>query len=161
MVHAAGNDGKDIGEEDNYPSPQYPSMSTKFTNWIEVGASTRYKKALAASFSNYSDKLVDIYAPGLEIYSTVPQSEYEESQGTSMAAPMVTGLAALLKSYFPSLTMFQIKDIILQSGQDVKEMDTPIPGGEEAVPFGKLCITGSIANTYNAVKLAEEVSAGK
>ncbi len=161
LVHAAGNDGKDIGEEDNYPSPQYPSMSTKFTNWIEVGASTRYKKALAASFSNYSDKLVDIYAPGLEIYSTVPQSEYEESQGTSMAAPMVTGLAALLKSYFPSLTMFQIKDIILQSGQDVKEMDTPIPGGEETVEFGKLCITGSIANTYNAVKLAEEVSAGK
>ncbi|MBK6527632.1 MAG: S8 family serine peptidase [Crocinitomicaceae bacterium] len=99
--------------------------------------------------------------PGLEIYSTVPQSEYEESQGTSMAAPMVTGLAALLKSYFPSLTMFQIKDIILQSGQDVKEMSTPLPGDEVSVPFGSLCITGSIANTYNAVKLAEEVSAGK
>ncbi|MBI3134325.1 MAG: S8 family peptidase [Bacteroidetes bacterium] len=161
LIHAAGNDGKDIGEEDNYPSPQYPSMSTRFTNWIEVGASTRYKKALAASFSNYSDKLVDIYAPGLEIYSTVPQSEYEESQGTSMAAPMVTGVAALLKSYFPKLTMFEIKDIILQSGQDVSDRITPLPGDTKEVPFGALCITGSIANVYSAVLLAEEMSAKK
>lgn len=156
LVHAAGNDGKDIGEEDNFPSPQYPSMSSRFTNWIEVGASTRYKKLLAADFSNYSDKLVDIYAPGLEIYSTVPQSEYEESQGTSMAAPMVTGLAALLKSYFPELTMIQIKDIILQSGQDVSDKITPLPGDGREVPFGALCITGSIANVYSAVLLAQE-----
>ncbi|MBK9192646.1 MAG: S8 family peptidase [Crocinitomicaceae bacterium] len=161
LIHAAGNDGKDISEEDNYPSPQYPSMSTRFTNWIEVGASTRYKKALAASFSNYSDKMVDIYAPGLEIWSTVPQSEYEESQGTSMAAPMVTGLAALLKSYYPKLTMFEIKDIILASGQDVSEMITPLPGDTQEVPFGALCITGKIANTYTAVEMAEEMHAKK
>jgi len=161
LIHAAGNDGKDISEEDNYPSPQYPSMSTRFTNWIEVGASTRYKKALAASFSNYSDKMVDIYAPGLEIWSTVPQSEYEESQGTSMAAPMVTGLAALLKSYYPKLTMFEIKDIILASGQDVSDRITPLPGDTQEVPFGALCITGKIANTYSAVEMAEEMHAKK
>lgn len=161
LVHAAGNDGKDIGEEDNFPSPKYDSMSERFTNWIEVGASTRYKKALAASFSNYSDKLVDVYAPGLEIWSTVPQSEYEESQGTSMAAPMVTGVAALLKSYFPKLTMFEIKDIILQSGQDVSDKVTPRPGDEQPVPFSELCITGSIVNVYNAVLLAEEMEAKK
>lgn len=161
LIHAAGNDGKDIGEEDNYPSPQYPSMSTKFTNWLEIGASTRYKKDLAASFSNYSDKMVDVYAPGLEIYSTVPQSTYEESQGTSMAAPMVTGVAALLKSYFPKLTMFEIKDIILASAQDVSERETTKPGDTQKVPFGSLCVTGSIVNVYNAVLLAEEKSAGK
>jgi subtilisin family serine protease len=159
LVHAAGNDGKDIGEEDNFPTPQYPNMSDRFTNWIEVGASTRYKKALAADFSNWSNTMVDIYAPGLEIYSTVPQSEYEESQGTSMAAPMVTGVAALLKSYFPNLTMFQIKDIILQSGQDVSTRVTPIPGEGYDVEFSSLCITGKIANVYNAVKMAEEWSA--
>lgn len=162
LIHAAGNDGKDIGEEDNYPSPKYPSMSEKFTNWIEVGASTRYKKRLAASFSNYSDKLVDVYAPGLEIYSTVPQSEYEISQGTSMAAPMVTGVAALLKSYFPELTMFEIKDIILASAQNVSDRSTPLPGdsGTE-VPFKALCTTGSIVNVYNAVLMAEEKVASK
>lgn len=162
LVHAAGNDGKDIGEEDNYPSPQYPSMSTKFTNWIEVGASTRYKKRLAASFSNYSESMVDVYAPGLEIYSTVPQSEYEISQGTSMAAPMVTGVAALLKSYFPNLTMFEIKDIILASAQDVSEKTTPLPGSESAdVPFKALCVTGGIVNVYNAVEMAQAKSDSK
>ena len=136
-------------------------MSEEFKNWIEVGASTRYKKHLAASFSNYSDKKVDIYAPGLEIYSTVPQSEYEESQGTSMAAPMVTGLAALLKAYFPKLTMFEIRDIILQSGQDVSDMETPLPGDEKMVPFKALCETGKIANAYNAVEMAAEWEAKK
>ncbi len=161
LIHAAGNDGKDIDDQEmnaNFPSPKYPSMSKRFTNWIEVGASTRYKKHLAASFSNYGDETVDVYAPGLEIWSTVPQSEYEISQGTSMAAPMVTGLAALLKSYYPELTMFQIKDIILKSAQDVSDKVTPIPGGKTEVTMGELSITGGIANTYNAVMMAEEMT---
>ena len=156
LVHAAGNSGMDIGENPNFPSPMYPSMSSEFTNWIEVGASTRYKDKLAASFSNYSEKHVDIYAPGLEIYSTVPQSEWDEAQGTSMACPMVSGVAAILKSYFPKLTMFEIRDIILQSGQDVSEMQTPLPGDTKMVPFKALCETGKIANVYNAVEMAIE-----
>ena len=160
LVHAAGNDGKDIGENDNFPCPKYESMTDEFKNWIEVGASTRYKKHLAASFSNYSETEVDIYAPGLEIYSTVPQSEYQESQGTSMAAPMVTGLAALLKSYFPKLTMFEIREIILTSGQMI-ELDTPLPGDQTSVPFKALCETGRIANVYNAVEMAIEWEAKK
>ena len=161
LVHAAGNDGKDIMENDNYPSPQYPSMSAKFSNWLEIGASTRYKKHLAASFSNYSDKMVDIYAPGLEIYSTTPDDTYAAIQGTSMAAPMVAGLAALLKSYFPKFTMIEIKDIILESAQIIGDKETPIPGGEKMVPFKALCVTGGIANTYAAVELAIERYAGK
>ncbi len=164
LVHAAGNSGEDIDDQEanpNFPSPKFPSMSKRFTNWIEVGASTRYKKHLAASFSNYGDETVDIFAPGLEIWSTVPQSEYEIAQGTSMAAPMVTGLAALLKAYYPELTMLQIKDIILKSGKDVSMKITPIPGGDTKVSMGDLSITGKIANTYNAVKMAEEMTAGK
>jgi subtilisin family serine protease len=158
LVHAAGNSGMDIGENGNFPSPTYPSMSKEFSNWIEVGASTRYKKNLAASFSNYSEKHVDIYAPGLEIMSTVPQSEYYETQGTSMACPMVSGVAALLKGYFPELTMFQIRDIILKSGQDVSDMETPLPGDTKMVPFKALCETGKIANVYNAVEMAMEMA---
>ena len=177
LVHAAGNDGKDIGKNDNFPSPKYETMNEEFKNWIEVGASTRYGKAkepkkflwmkkpgnpgLAATFSNYSEEHVDIYAPGLEIYSTVPQSEYMETQGTSMAAPMVTGLAALLKSYFPELTMFEIRDIILKSGQDVAEKTTPCPGDTKEVPFKALCETGKIANVYNAVEMAIEMTESK
>ncbi|MEO9531551.1 MAG: S8 family serine peptidase [Crocinitomicaceae bacterium] len=179
LVHAAGNSGMDIGENANFPSPKYPSMSSEFTNWIEVGASTRYGKyvpakknkdgsikkpgtaGLAASFSNYSKEHVDIYAPGLEIYSTVPQSEYYVTQGTSMACPMVSGLAALLKSYFPDLTMFEIRDIILKSVTDVSEIETRIPGGKEVVKFGNLCETGGIANVYAAVEMAIALEASK
>lgn len=161
LVHAAGNSSKDIDEENNFPRPQYESMSDKFTNWIEVGASTRYKKRLAASFSNYGDKMVDVYAPGLEIYSTVPQSEYETTQGTSMAAPMVAGLAAMLKSYYPTLSMVEIKEIILNSAQDVSEKSTPLPGTKDPVMFKTLCVTGGIANAYNAVLMAEDKVAKK
>jgi len=159
LVHAAGNSNKDTDVESNYPRPVYPSMqkSERFTNWLEVGASTRYKKQLAASFSNYGDETVDVFAPGLEIYSTVPQSEYLSTQGTSMAAPMVAGVAALLKSYFPSLTMVEIKDIIKESVKDVSKMETPLPGNpSKKVAFGTLSSTGGIVNVYNAVKLAKE-----
>lgn len=159
LVHAAGNSNQDNDLGGNFPTPVYPSMknSERFTNWLEVGASTRYKKRLAASFSNYGDQMVDVFAPGLEIYSTVPQSEYLSTQGTSMAAPMVAGVAALLKSYFPSLTMVEIKEIIKASVKDVSEMETPLPGNpSKNVTFGSLSRTGGIVNVYNAVKLAKE-----
>lgn len=159
LVHAAGNSSKDIDVENNFPRPKYESMSSKFTNWIEVGASTRYKKRLAASFSNYGDEMVDVFAPGLEIYSTVPQSDYLVTQGTSMAAPMVAGLAALLKSYYPELTMFEIKDIILKSAKSVKERTTPKPGSKDDIAFKSLSVTGGIANTLNAVLMAEALTA--
>ncbi len=159
LVHAAGNSSKDIDVENNFPRPKYEGMSSKFANWLEVGASTRYKKNLAASFSNYGDEMVDIFAPGLEIYSTVPQSEYLVTQGTSMAAPMVAGLAALLKSYYPELSMLQIKDIILKSSKSVKDTTTPKPGSKDDVMFKTLSATGGIANTLNAVLMAEAMSA--
>jgi len=158
-VHAAGNSGlltDDQEKNGNYPSPQYKSMSSRFTNWIEVGASTRYKKKLAASFSNYGVKTVDVFAPGLEIYNTGPQGSYITIAGTSMAAPMVSGLAALLKGYYPELTMIQIKEIVFESVKDVSKKTTPIPGGDKEVTFAELCSTGGIVNTYNAVKLAKK-----
>jgi len=158
-VHAAGNSGlltDDQEKNGNYPSPQYKSMRSRFTNWIEVGASTRYKKKLAASFSNYGVKTVDVFAPGLEIYNTGPQGSYITIAGTSMAAPMVSGLAALLKGYYPELTMIQIKEIIFESVKDVSKKTTPIPGGDKEVTFAELCSTGGIVNTYNAVKLAKK-----
>lgn len=173
ICHAAGNSSKDIGKESNFPSPKYPSMNEEFKNWIEVGASTRYKKAkvskdgalvqqgLAATFSNYDEEMVDVFAPGLEIYATIPDNKYQAIQGTSMASPMVAGLAALLKSYFPSLTMFEIRDIIFESVQKV-DLTTPLPGtAKEDVAFSTLSSTGGIVNTYNAVELAIEKTASK
>ncbi len=173
ICHAAGNSNKDIGLEPNFPSPKYPSMTAEFTNWIEVGASTRYKKfkapnkkglkghnGLAADFSNYNKEMVDVFAPGLEIYATTPDNKYAAIQGTSMASPMVAGVAALLKSYYPKLTMFEIRDIIFASVQTT-DLETPKPGEKEQVPFASLSNTGGIVNVYNAVLLAEEKAAGK
>lgn len=168
LVHAAGNEGLDTDGAENYPRPQYKSMNSKFTNWIEVGASTRFKKAkvkggyimqdgLAADFSNYGNEMVDVFAPGHDIFSTVPQSEYDVYAGTSMAGPMVAGVAALLKSYYPELTMFQIREIILASVQKTENLTTPLPGDpSKEVTFDQLCVTAGIVNVYNAVLLAEE-----
>lgn len=170
LVHAAGNEGLDVDVAANFPTPKYPSMSESFSNWIEVGASTRYKKVkykhgylwndgLAADFSNYGDELVDVFAPGLEIYSTVPESEYDIYDGTSMATPMVVGVAALLKSYFPELSMLEIKEIILTSVQNVTEYITPLPGEPETmVTFEELCASAGIVNVYNAVELAQKMT---
>ncbi|MFK8044273.1 MAG: S8 family peptidase [Crocinitomicaceae bacterium] len=167
ICHAAGNSSKDIGVKPNFPSPKYPGMEKEFTNWLEVGASTRYKKAkegkkahngLAASFSNYNKEMVDVFAPGLEIYSTTPENKYQAIQGTSMASPMVAGLAALLKSYYPELDMFQIRSIIMKSVQATDRI-TPLPGSKEEVMFSSLSETGGIVNTLNAVMMAEAMTA--
>lgn len=173
LVHAAGNEASNNDELGyNYPSPIYPpAMSSKFTNWIEVGASTRYKKAkikkgfmlnegLAADFSNYGKEIVDLFAPGHTIYSSVPGNEYDIYGGTSMAAPMVSGTAALLKSYFPELSMLQIKEIILTTVQDASKRKVPMPGDEEItyVTFDQMCATAGVVNVYNAVKKAIEIT---
>jgi len=162
LVHAAGNDAADVDVEPRYPTSQYASMSEQFSNWLDVGASTRYKDRLAARFSNYGKDMVDVFAPGLEIYSTVPQSDFKISQGTSMAAPMVTGVAALLKSYFPHFTMIEIKDIIKESVQKFDDLETPLPGSKKnLVKFSSLSETGGVVNVYNAVELAIEKSEAK
>ncbi|WP_316840569.1 S8 family peptidase [Pedobacter gandavensis] len=128
-------------------------------NWIEVGAST-YKNdaSLKTSFSNYGKYSVDVFAPGFMINSTIPGSLYEELDGTSMAAPVVSGLAALILSYYPDLTAVQVREIILKSVskvvQKVKLVNSK--GQGIRVPFSDLCTSGGIVNAYEALKLAEK-----
>ncbi|MEZ4938566.1 MAG: S8 family peptidase [Crocinitomicaceae bacterium] len=165
MVHAAGNDNMNIDVEPNFPKVHYDGKAD-LDLVLTIGASTRYLKlekeagnSLAASFSNYGKNSVDIFAPGLEIYSTVPDDKYISTQGTSMAAPMVAGVAALIKSYYPNLTMKQVKQIILETGIDYSEQEVLLPGEEDKVgKFGTLSITGKVVNVYNALQKAEEMS---
>ncbi len=156
LVHAAGNDSKDIDKEPNFPATMYEFQSSPNTMLITIGASTRHVKKgeLAASFSNYGEKSVDIFAPGFEIYNTVPEGKYQTLQGTSMAAPMVAGVAAFLKSYFPSFTMKEIKDIILESGKSYAGTMHVKPGTDRKVDFATLCKTGKVVDLQAAVKLA-------
>jgi subtilisin family serine protease len=162
FVHAAGNSGQNLDEYPNYPANMFPFQTNPFTNYLSIGASTRnHDGDLAASFSNFSTTRVDVFAPGAEIYNTVPDNKYQELQGTSMAAPMVSGVAALLKGYFPKFTMVEIRQIILDSGDDFTDTDQAKPGSGEPVKFKTLSATGKVVNVFAAVKLAEEKTATK
>ena len=120
------------------------------------------EQGLVTDFSNYGKEMVDVFAPGHDILSTVPDNQYDVYDGTSMASPMVAGVAALLKSYFPELSMFEIKDIIFASVQDLKETEVVRPGRRSMlVPLGDLCVTGGVVNVYNAILMAEEQSKEK
>ena len=161
LVHAAGNDHKDIDKSDNYPTDAPDKVKEIVDNVITIGAMTRnYNEDLVASFSNYGKLNVDVFAPGLEIYSTVPDNEYEIQQGTSMAAPEVAGIAALVRSYYPELSASQVKHILMNSGIKV-DLDVILPGGDgELVPFSDLSVSGRVVNAYNALKMADSMVNG-
>ncbi|GAB3564089.1 S8 family peptidase [Spirosoma luteolum] len=153
MIHAAGNDGKDIDTAMNYPAPRFEDGGA-IANVITVGASAEsVSPELVASFSNYGKQNVDVFAPGKDIYSTVPGSKYENNSGTSMASPVVAGVAAVLKSYFPRLTYADIKRIIMASATPYKT-SVRRPESDKMVEFSSLSKTGGIVNLYEAVKLA-------
>jgi subtilisin family serine protease len=159
MIHAAGNDGEDIDEEANFPSAVYEDGG-KASLWIEVGAANWQVDTLAAPFSNYGQTSVDVFAPGVDILSTVPGSEFKREDGTSMAAPVVTGVAALLMAYFPDLDAAAVRGILLDSAVRYGDREVPRPGAgsgpPQMVPFGTLSVTGGVVNVYEAVRRAME-----
>jgi subtilisin family serine protease len=153
LVHAAMNDHLNVDSVAFYPAASYPDGHA-MTNMITVGASSRTNnRELAATFSNYGQHTVDVFAPGVAITSTIPGNGYEPGNGTSMASPVVAGVAAVLKSYFPQLTPQDLKRIIMQS---VATLHTMVykPGTRQLVDFATLSKTGGIVNLYEAVKLA-------
>jgi subtilisin family serine protease len=163
LIHAAGNDGKNLDKADSYNFPNARFLNGKVaTNWIEIGASGDAKLGgIAANFSNYGKKNVDVFAPGVSIYATVPGGNtYADLQGTSMASPVTAGLAALLKSYFPKLTPEQIKKVIETTVTKITDK-VVIPGGEDKVTFTSLSKTGGVINALAAVKAAYTLSGGK
>lgn len=156
LVHAAGNDAKNLETATNFPNDIFEDSTGIAANWIEVGASSwMKKKKLTADFSNYGITRVDVFAPGVDVYSTVPDSNaYEAYDGTSMASPVTAGVAALLRSYYPHLTAVQIKAIIMQSVTPVKHK-VYIPGSKKKTRMKELCVSGGVVNAYQAVQLAE------
>jgi len=156
LVHAAGNAGEDTDDANNFPNRQLLNKKT-VDNWIEVGASSWGEgKRLAASFSNYGKNSVDVFAPGVKIYSTAPDNEYRDAQGTSMASPVTAGVAALLLSYFPNLTPKDIREIIIESSRKFEGLMVIKPGTkDEQTDFSNLSVSGGIVNAYTAVRLAD------
>ena len=154
IVRAAGNESKNIDVEPYFPNPLYIKGNKRASNVITVGATGPTQNSLIAPFSNYGKTIVDVFAPGANIYSTVPGgNQYAPLSGTSMASPVVTGLAAVIKAYYPHLTATQIKSVIERS---VTKINVPVinPGTGEEVPMSELSRTGGVVNAYEAIKLA-------
>jgi len=162
LVHAAGNDNKNIDTLDNFPTPNYIDGKGRTLNIITVGASGDPKNGgLTASFSNYGKKEVDVFAPGVNIYSTIPGGNtYGKASGTSMACPVVAGIAALIMEYYPSLTASQVKNIIEKSAIIPTEK-VKLPGTSDKVMLSDISKTGGIVNAFEAVKMANTISGGK
>ena len=146
LVQAAGNDNKDIDTLPHFPNPDYLNGGIA-GSYLVVGASgMKNDSTLKAAFSNYGKTQVDVFAPGVQIYSCIPRSKYAYFDGTSMACPMVAGLAALIREYYPKLTAVQVKEIIMQSVVKSPYLE-------------KYCATAGVVNAYQAILLAEKYTA--
>ena len=158
LVHGAGNDSKDIDVNINYPNPNLAKDNKRATNWVEVGASSWVGgKARLAVFSNFGKKNVDVFAPGVAIYSTIPGSKYASFDGTSMASPCTAGVAALIRSYFPDLTAAQVRTILMKSTTKVKRK-VYVPGTKKSTKLKKISVSGGVVNAYKAIKMADKLS---
>jgi len=164
IVNAAGNDGKNIDVDKTYPNDSKDLLNEITDNVLTVGAmSLHYDEKLPASFSNYGKINVDVFAPGVEVYSTMPKDEYAPNSGTSMAAPSVSGVAALVRSYYPQLSASQVKHILMNSGLKIN-FDVIKPGSQSRenptgikVPFSDLSVSGRVVNAYNALLMADRI----
>lgn len=154
IVHAAGNNGENYDSLPAYPSARYENGKVA-QNVLVVGNNTwKLDETLAAGSSNYGAETVDLFAPGTDIESTIPNNHYAIFSGTSMAAPHVAGVAALLRSYFPKLTAVQVKEILRKSSYKPTLMVRKPGRSNQQVPFSSLSSTGGLLNAYQAVKLA-------
>jgi len=168
IINAAGNDGKNIDVERTYPNDSKDLLTEVSDNVLTIGAmSANYNEKLPASFSNYGKINVDVFAPGVQVYSTTPENEYKHFSGTSMAAPSAVGVAALVRSYYPKLSASQVKHILMNSGVKIN-LEVIKPGSQsrenptgELVPFEDLSVSGRVVNAYNALQMADRMVNGK
>ena len=160
IVNAAGNEGFDLDKIQVYPNDQKVGETSEMGNtFITIGAlNYKYGSELVANFSNYGKSNVDVFAPGVKIWSTTPLNTYEYLQGTSMAAPAVAGVAAMIRSYYPSLSAKQVKQILMDSG--LSSTATVILGGDQSNQdkFGNISASGKMVNLYNALIMADKMS---
>ena len=161
LIHAAGNSSANTDESANFPNDKFGKKGD-WPHWVEVGASSWGAEGnYVGNFSNYGKESVDVFAPGVAIYSLAPENEYQNAQGTSMASPVTAGVAAMLLSYFPELKAEQVKDILMRSVRSVNGLQVEKPGSDEQVDFASLSVSGGIINAAEAVKLAESMTLKK
>ena len=163
LVHAAGNSHENTDVANNFPNDKFEKKKffgkKEARNWIEVGAlSWKGGENAAATFSNYGKTNVDLFAPGVAIYSTTPDNNYGDAQGTSMASPVVAGVAAIIRSYFPKLSARQVKSILMESVVPLTQKVNKPGADGTLVPFSQLSVSGGVVN---AIKAAEKAAKTK
>lgn len=166
LVHGAGNSAQNIDTTANYPTDKYSSAmsDSAATLWLSVGATSwKPNQEFVANFSNYGNEAVDLFAPGVDIYSTMPDNKYKFQEGTSMASPVVAGTAALIMSYYPELTTKQIRQIILENTTKYPDQQVSVPSEgnpQEAkkAEFAELSVSDGVVNVYKALQAAEQMS---
>ncbi len=168
LIHAAGNEALNIDEVQHFPCKRFEGTKKEAKNFVDVGAlSWKPGEEIPANFSNYGKKTVDVFAPGVDIYSTKSGGGYIDESGTSMACPVTAGVAAVLRSYYPHLTALEVKKILAKSAStEYKKAVVVKPGGQgekvtEKVKFSDLSNTGGVVNLYNAVQMANKVKVKK
>ncbi|CAN5833506.1 S8 family peptidase [soil metagenome] len=154
LVHASGNDAQNIDDIPSYPMRHYDDNAYS-SLWMEVGASTAFGEVLAASFSNFGQREVDVFAPGEAVTVLAPGATTTSTQGTSFAAPHVAGLAALLMSYYPELSAADVRRIIIDTAVTTTDSAIPQPGTGDSVSFSSLSAGGGVINVFEAVRAVE------
>ncbi|HEX2786991.1 MAG TPA: S8 family serine peptidase [Ignavibacteria bacterium] len=173
FVVSAGNESADIETTINYPRKftNENGQINYFDNMLVVGASSWMKSYnsskdpenlsggydLVANFSNYSGKIVDVFAPGLEINSTIPNGKYERISGTSMASPEAAGVAAIIKAYFPELTAAQLKEVLSNSVRKYDGLKVKVGDSGSKVSFSSLSRSGGVIDVMNAYEYAKKM----
>ncbi len=158
IVNAAGNEGIDLDGIQVYPNDQELTGGEISDNFLTVGAlNYKYGSELVANFSNYGKTSVDVFGPGVKIWSTVPLNEYRFLQGTSMASPNVAGVAAMIRSHYPKLSAKQVKQVLMDSGISTKT--AVILGGDPSNTntLPNVSTSGKMVNMYNALIMASKM----
>lgn len=162
MVHGAGNDASNTDTKPSFPTDALTDGGTAEL-WLTVGASNwSPDEKFVANFSNYGKETVDLFAPGVDIYSTMPDNEYKFQDGTSMASPVVAGVGALLMAYYPGLSARQVRQLIMENTVDYSDQQVIQPNeqysDDQMVPFGELSVTGGLVNVYKILEAAERIT---
>ncbi len=169
LVHAAGNESANNDTDPNFPNDMYKTpvkaglfkKERNVPTWMEIGAlSWKTGDKRVASFSNYGKKNVDLFSPGVAIYSTTPGNKYASYQGTSMASPAAAGVAAIIRSYYPDLSAKQVKDIMIKSVLP-QEGEVTKPGSTDKIKFSELSVSGGIVSATNAIAMADKTKGKK
>ena len=158
IIHSAGNESYDLNNKSVYPSPYSNVFKDNASNMITVGASSDpvIAESILTDFSNYGNKIVDVLSPGKKIYSSLPNQQYGFLDGTSMSAPILSHIAALVRAYFPKLNATEVKAILLQSSWKPNDPNTlfPIPQTDQSIKLNDISGEGGIINAALSIQNA-------